>query len=391
MKNVVGILKDLISLPSINPRLGKDLPADLIGESRVARYVEDFVRGIGLDVIVQEIGQPGRYNVGGALLRGKDRKTIVLQSHMDTVGIQSAPELLTPMERDGLIHGRGACDDKGGLAAMLAALAIAAKSPELVRNNVIVMAVAGEEIAFEGSLALVEQAPTAGADFGLVGEPTSCRIVTGCKGVARWKIETTGVSCHSAHPEQGINAIYRMGKILALVEDYQRELSRIVDDRLGAETVSVGTIHGGTAANVVPDRCEIEIDRRLTRHTSPEGARQAVGRYLRERGIDFELGMSDLTDAQPAAVVDDSHPGVRLLADASRRLGLDPDSRVAAYTSDANRMNAAGIPTILWGPGSVDAAHTQEESVPIAELETAVEFYRCVIQADRLESYRGCE
>jgi len=383
MKDVVAILRDLIAIPSVNPRLAGDVDAEFAGETRVALYVEGFIRNLGVEVFSQDIGQPGRYNVGGAIIRGRDRSTIILQSHMDTVGVDGDRGHLTPTERGGLIYGRGACDDKGSLAAMLAALAEAANNPGRIHNNVIVMGVAGEEVGFEGSRALVAQAPTAGASFGVVGEPTGCRIVTACKGVARWRIETRGVSCHSAYPEKGENAIYRMGKVLALLEEYQQYLSLVTDDRLGSETISAGTIRGGTAVNVVPDQCDIEVDRRLTRLTSPREALDAVRDYLKGR-VDFELGMSELFDAQPAAVVDDSNPGVRLLSDVSRRLRLDPSSHTVSYTSDANQMTAAGIPTVLWGPGSGDAAHTNEEFVPIAELETASRCYLAVVRSEPL-------
>ncbi|MDO8586004.1 MAG: M20/M25/M40 family metallo-hydrolase [Armatimonadota bacterium] len=384
MSKVTTILKDLVALPSVNPRSATDLPPDLVGEQRVTEYVEGFIRGLKLDVIIQETGQPGRYNVGAAMLQGNDRGTLLLQSHMDTVGIGSDPGLLTPVERDGAIYGRGACDDKGSLAAMLAALEAVARTPDRIENNVIVMAVVGEETGFEGSLALVTQPPTAGADFAVVGEPTECRIVTGCKGVGRWRIETSGTACHSAYPDKGVNAIYRMARIVQELEGYQCELAGSIDDKLGPETVSVGTIRGGTAVNVVPDSCEIEVDRRLTRRVSPEQARDLVGQYLRGRGIDFEFAMSELSDAQPAALVEDCHPGVRLLAGVSRLLGLDDTTGVVSYASDANRMNAAGIPTVVWGPGSIEVAHSRQEFVSIADLETAVEFYRGVILATAL-------
>lgn len=381
---VVTILKDLISIPSINPMGRDDTPADLTGESRVSDYIEDFIGKTKLDLITQETDIPGARNVGGMLFRSQSAKTIVLQSHMDTVGINGDRNLLTPIERDGHIFGRGACDDKGSLAAMLTALSIAAKNSSAIENNVIVMGVTDEEYSWRGSAALVSQEPTRSADFGLVGEPTGCRLVNGYKGIARWSIETSGVSCHSSQPGDGVNAIYRMARILSLIEEYQRKLDQVIDEDLGSESISVGTINGGTAVNIVPDRCAIEIDRRLTRRTSPNQARTAVGDYLRMHGVDFDFTMSPLKDAANAVLLDENSQWIKYLISISGRLGLDAKTCVVGFGSDAYRMNDAGIQTVIWGPGDISTAHSPSESVSIRELENAVEFYLAIMQGSAI-------
>jgi len=228
MKDVKDILKDLIALPSINPMGRADLPAGLTGEARVAAYVKDYISRLGLEPIVQDTGLPGRYNTGAMLFKSDKHKTILLQAHMDTVGCEEKE--LKPVERDSRIYGRGACDDKGSLAAMLAALGEASRHPSRINNNIIVMGVVDEEYTYKGSLALVAQTPTKEAYFSIVGEPTGCGIVNGYKGLARWKMETTGRSCHSSDPPKGINAIYEMGRILRCLEEYQTELAAVEDD-----------------------------------------------------------------------------------------------------------------------------------------------------------------
>ncbi|MDD5597790.1 MAG: M20/M25/M40 family metallo-hydrolase [Victivallaceae bacterium] len=367
MKNVIDILEDLIALPSVNPMGGSDSAPDLCGEAKVNDYMSDFIGKIGLKPFVQETALPGRDNVGAVLYKGADYKTVILQCHTDTVGIGDNRQLLRPIRKNSRIYGRGACDCKGGLAAMLAALAQAAENPDKVKNNVIVMGVSDEEYSFKGSLALCEQEPSKNAAFGIIGEPTGCRVVNGFKGVARWNASVTGKAFHSSEPEKGVNAIYRMAKLISLIEKYQSELEN-------GETISVGTVKGGSAVNIVPDACTIEIDRRLTKNTSPEKAFKDLEKYL-SRSLDFNFSFSDLKDAQNAILIEPDHPGVRILSEICKDMDIDGAPQQVAFGSDAYRMNAAGIPTVLWGPGSIAVAHTNDEYVSMDDLIKAEEFY----------------
>lgn len=381
MKNVVDILKDLIAIPSVNPMGQTDIAPSICGEAQVNEYLCDFIEKTGLKPFVQKTALEGRDNVGGMIYKGEKYKTIIMQCHTDTVGIGSNKNLLMPVEKDGKIYGRGSCDCKGGLAAMLAAFAEAAKHPEKVKNNIIVMGVSDEEYSFKGSLEIGRQSPTRVANFGIVGEPTECRIVNGFKGVARWDISVQGKAFHSSEPEKGINAIYRMAKIIKLIEQYQSELAKINDPPLGNEIISVGVIKGGTSVNIVPDVCIIEIDRRLTRKNSPENALNALSKYLSEN-LDFEFATSKLKDSQSAALIDSSRAGVKMMSAVCSEMGIDPVPRQVSFGSDAFRMNAAGIPTALWGPGSITTAHTDNEFVSVDDLKEAKEFYLNVMKTD---------
>jgi acetylornithine deacetylase len=236
------------------------------------------------------------------------------------------------------------------------------------------MGVSDEEYSFKGSLALCAKSPAKNADFGIIGEPTECRIVNGFKGVARWDISTAGKAFHSSEPEKGVSAIYRMAKLVSLIEKYQTELAKINDPPLGAETISVGVIRGGQSVNIVPDFCVIETDRRLTRKSSPENAVADLKKYLTEN-LDFEFKFSALKDAWNAVLIDSYHPGVKIMSAICAKMSLDTAPRQVAFGSDAFRMNAAGVPTVLWGPGSIAAAHTAEEHVEISQLRQAAEFY----------------
>ena len=380
--DIVALCTDLITLPSINPMGRDDVDPSLTGETRVNDYIRRFIKAAGVDLVVQKTGVPGRENVGGMIVKGSQFKTIVLQCHTDTVDIGGQLSLLKPVVRNGRIYGRGAIDDKGGLAAMLVALAEAAKHPERVKNNVIVMGVSDEEYSWKGSVALAAQAPTKGADFGLIGEPTDSRIVNGFKGVARWDLATTGKSVHSSMPRKGVSAIYRMATVVSLIEEYQRELAEIKDPPLGCETISVGRIAGGTGVNVVPAGCAIELDQRITRKTRATDAPKRLAAYLKKRGIRFPVVASAMKDAEDAVLIAADHPGVKLLGRVCRAQGLNPRPCQVAYGSDAFRMNRGGIPTILWGPGSIAVAHADDEYGEIRELEQAAKFYLALMQTD---------
>jgi acetylornithine deacetylase len=351
-----------------------DCDPAICGEARVNEYLYDLIKELGLEPIVQKTALDGRDNIGAMIYKGDNYKTIILQSHTDTVGIGDNRALLNPVEKDGRIYGRGACDCKGGLAAMFVALAEAAKHPEQVKNNIIAMGVSDEEYSFKGSLELGKKFPTKCADFGIIGEPTECRIINGFKGVARWDVFTTGKAFHSSEPEKGINAVYRMARIVNMIEKYQSGLSK-------GETISVGTIRGGSAVNIVPDSCEIEIDRRLTEKTLPHEASNDLEKYLKQN-LDFDFSFSDLKDAQNAVSVDKCHPGVKMMSGVCSGMELDPMPGEVAFGSDAYRMNAAGIPTILWGPGSIANAHIDGEFVGLGELKNAKNFYLNVIKSD---------
>ncbi|MDD2404689.1 MAG: M20/M25/M40 family metallo-hydrolase [Victivallaceae bacterium] len=185
-----------------------------------------------------------------------------------------------------------------------------------------------------------------------------------------------GKAFHSSEPEKGVNAIYRMAKLISLIEKYQSELKN-------GETISVGTVKGGSAVNIVPDACTIEIDRRLTKNTSPEMAFKDLGKYL-SRSLDFDFSFSDLKDAQNAVLIEPAHPGVRTLSEICKDMDIDGTPRQVAFGSDAYRMDAAGIPTVLWGPGSIAVAHTSDEYVEVEQLEQAVQFYYNIIVSRKL-------
>ncbi len=375
MNETTPILRDLVRLPSVNP-MGRDLRGPEIYEHQVTAYLEDFLRGLGVPCERQPVA-PLRENVVGRYEPPGAAWTLVLEAHQDTVPVDGMTvEPFAARVEGGRMYGRGACDVKGGMAAMLAAFARVVRERPAGAARVVLAFTVDEESTFQGVQRLVRddlRGGCAGPVGAVVAEPTGLDIVNAHKGVVRWDLTTSGRSCHSSRPEEGVNAIYRMGTLLPLVERYAGELRALrVDPRLGAATLSVGRIEGGASANTVPDRCRAEIDRRVLPGEDPSAAPRELADYLRERS-DVPFECSPLRLSCPSLAPDGS-------AELTARLGRAADAVVGrhevhavAYGTDASTLSLAGVPAVVFGPGDIARAHTCDEWVPLDEVEQAAE------------------
>ncbi len=379
---VVGLLKELIAIPSINP-MGKEPKNNKeYYEGRISRYIEDYIKNNNIELVKQEVS-PDRYNVGGIVKKGENYPTIIFQSHLDTVDFdRERGDMLKPAEKDGFVYGRGAADAKGGLAAMLVALKYAKNNTDKINKNILVIGVVDEEYQYKGVLKLLEDPVTKNIDMGVVAEPTSCHIVYGLKGAVRWEIEVKGKSGHSSEPEKGINAIYRMSKIVTCLERYHNEeLAKITDEDLGRATLSVGTITGGIAVNIVPERCRIQVDRRLLPGEDPDEVREKVTEYLKKQPeIDFEFIPHPLFTNDPAEKIEKSSPIVDIAKAACQKLNIEPIIETVSFSGDQSRMIRGGIPSIMLGPGNINVAHTDHECVRIDEVKEALAIYKKMME-----------
>src|SRR5947207_1822297 len=287
MSHADKLLRELIALPSVNPAFLP--PGDpRAGEQRVADFLAAITARAGLEVEVQEVF-PHRANLLARLAPwGKTRQRILLAPHLDTVGGE-VPEIFRPREKHGRLHGRGACDTKGSVAALLTALTELARSERRPQRTEIVFAgLVDEENGQGGSRALVARGFK--ADLAIVGEPTRLQIVTAHKGDLWLQLETRGVAAHGSRPDLGRNAVHEMARIVDLLETtYGAMLRRRRHSLLGNPTVSVGTIAGGSQPNIVPDRCRISIDRRLIPGETEAGVRREIASLLRRRKLAAKL------------------------------------------------------------------------------------------------------
>jgi acetylornithine deacetylase/succinyl-diaminopimelate desuccinylase-like protein len=377
MTRTEKLLAELIALPSVNPAF---LPPHHpnAGEKRVADFLAATAARAGLEVEFQTV-LPGRSNLIARLRpQNKVRQTILLAPHLDTVGADGTKFI--PQRKNGRLYGRGACDTKGSVAAMLTALCELAESKSRPLETQIVFAgLIDEEHAQAGSRALVGQASRLSLTLGnngdrrdacptilaIVGEPTKLQVITAHKGSLWLEMETQGKAAHGATPQFGKNAIHEMASIVDLLEtNYAARLRRRKHPLLGAATVNVGTISGGAQPNIVPDRCKITVDRRTLPGETDTGVQREIAAFLRAKKLSVKISNTKLAPALPLET-NLQLPMVRQFlrcTGQSKPVGVD-------FFCDASVLSAGGIPSVVFGPGDIAQAHTADEWISLAELE----------------------
>ena len=335
------------------------------GEQRVAEFLAATAATAGLDVELQPVF-PGRPNLVARLSpAGTIRQRVALAPHTDTVGEPAMPEtLFRPAVQAGRLYGRGACDTKGSIAAMLTALLTLVRSGRRpLETEIEFVGLVDEENRQAGSRDLVRTGFT--ADLAVVGEPTRLRVVTAHKGAAWLTLETRGQAAHGARPELGRNAVHEMARVVDLLETrYAATLRRRRHPLLGHPTVNVGFIHGGRQANIVPDECVIEVDRRTIMGESNAGVQREIKALLKQSGLKVWLGDSKDGLPCPPLDTDAKRPLVqRLFACAGQKAPMGVD-----YFSDASVLALGGIPSVVFGPGDIAQAHRPDEWIALASL-----------------------
>ena len=308
------------------------IPSPTRDEGRAVEFVSRWLIARGWSVTVQEVS-PGRGNIWATRGQG----AITLSTHLDTV-----PPYIPPRLEGDRLYGRGACDAKGIAAAMMVAAENLAATGE---RRVDLLFVVGEEKGSDGAR-LANQLP-ATSRFLLNGEPTESRLATGTKGSLRVTVRTRGRAAHSAYSHLGRSAILPM---IALLPDLER-LTLPSDPQLGATTINVGLIRGGTEANIVPDLCETELMVRLIGEPGP--VKQTLEKWAEGKA---ELEWGSYTPMQRLRTVAGFETGPM------------------AYTTDVPFLTRWGAP-LLFGPGSIHVAHTSDEFVDVGELKASVGAY----------------
>jgi acetylornithine deacetylase len=397
MSDPIATLADLVRRPSVNP-MGRDVSGPDYLEGRVTDYLVQRFMAAGLPWARQPVS-PGRDNVVARLgATVPDAPTILWDAHQDTVPVGGMSiEPFTPVVRDGRLYGRGSCDVKGGMAAMLVAIDRLRTSGGPRLANVVFTATVNEEFGFSGAKAITRLWTTPAAELAatdlaardllgstptaaVVAEPTQLDIVTQHKGAVRWRMRVHGVACHSAFPEQGENAIYPAGRAIGAIESLARELlARNPDHPCGPPTLNLGTIRGGTGVNLVPDSVVMELDRRVVPGESPEAARnEVIERIAAACGTArIEHDEPFLESAGLPAMVDRSWFD-RLVAAAGRQ-GVASRQIAARYGTNASVFAAAGVPSVVFGPGAIAQAHTADEWIELAQVDTAADILAAMV------------
>ncbi len=394
--DLTRILADLVAIPSINP-LGHAADGPEFFEYRVTDYLEQLLRSRGIAVHRQPVA-PRRDNliarVDGLPRAESGGQLLLMEAHQDTVPVDGMTiEPFVPTIRDRRLYGRGSCDVKGGLTAMLGALVrLAEETSNVDRPTVVLACTVNEEHGFTGATALcrywsdlrsplIPRRP----DAAIVAEPTGLQIVVAHKGMVRWRCHTHGRAAHSSQPELGDNAIYRMAEVVSALQRYARDVlpNQGQHPLCGRPTLSVGTISGGIGVNLVPPHCTIEIDRRLLPGEDPLTAyRQVIDHIAGAVPEAAEHVEHDLPSMQSRGLSDSNNGRLaERLAAVVREANGRAESVGVPFGTDAAVYSSAGVPTVVFGPGSISQAHTADEWLPLDELHTASEIlYRFVRQ-----------
>lgn len=372
---VIRTLAELVRIPSVNPAY-----EDGVSEAGVVAWLREFCRERGIEAWETEVF-PGRPNLV-ARIPGRDpRRRVVLEAHTDTVSVKGMTiPPFDPVIDGNLLYGRGSCDTKAGLAAMLHAAASLKDEGYVPPCEVWVAAVVDEEYSYRGVVKLCEGLT---AHAAIVAEPTELKVVVASKGVLRWRIRTRGRAAHSSKPHLGVNAIQHMTRVLLALEEHDDTLSTRVHPLVGRATCNVGVISGGVQVNFVPDECLIELDRRLL---PGESAAEALREYqalldevaARNPGLVVEMEPPMLTDEALDTPVD--APPALLAGEILREMGLDGDPVGVPFGSDASKLARQGVPSLVFGPGSIDRAHAAVEYVEIDQVLQAEAFFRAFLR-----------
>ena len=342
---LVDLAAQLVAIDSVNP----ELIAGAAGERQIADFVSTWCEHAGLDV--ELAGTPIRPSVI-AIARGSGGgRSLLLNAHLDTVGVAGMDAPFEPRIADGRLYGRGSYDMKGALAAILDAAA----KVENLRGDVIVTAVADEELASIGTIAVLERVR---ADAAIVVEPTELKLAVAHKGFVGFEIETHGVAAHGSRPHLGVDAIAKMGPVLVALKAFDELLHAGAQHQLvGPGSIHASLIEGGQEFSSYPARCLLSGERR----TIPGETIKQVETELRALAGEADLRLTVSREPFEAAGDD---PFVQLVG----RIAEDTDPVGLSFWADSGLIAAAGIPTVLYGPIG-DGAHAEVEWVDLDSLE----------------------
>ena len=321
---------------------------------------------------------PGRSNIIACLPGQDSRRAVLLEAHLDTVSVadMTIPPF-DPVVENGKMFGRGACDTKAGLAAMMHAMVSLHRAGDKPPCDVYLAAVIDEENAFRGVVRLIDwlRERSIHPEAALVAEPTELRVVRCNKGVLRWQIETRGVAAHSSKPHLGKNAISAMARVIARLETYHEKLRERTHPLVGEATCTISLIEGGAQVNFVPERCLITLDRRML---PGETGEQVIAEYqaILADFPDGEVIIHPPRLSDNAMETPEDSPVMVAAAAVLSGLGLDSAPAGVPFGCDATKLHRAGIPSLIFGPGSIDQAHAAVEYVALDQVEIALAFHR---------------
>lgn len=354
-------LRDLIQARSVNPDDGERATADLV-LGALAR----------MDCEVHRVESlPGRESIAAIVHGRRGGRRLVLNGHMDTVGVDERTDWLTdPFAgelRGGYVYGRGACDMKGGLTAILAVGSFVSQIRATLTGELMMHFAIGEERGEPGTASLLEQG--FGGDAGIVVEPSALQVATSQRGLAFYEVTLRGEACHAGFPQVGRNPLLDLPQVLETLREYEVELSSRSHPLLPSGTSTPTMVHAGTQPNSVPATCQITVDRRLLPGETPEGELEELrARLARIPGVEVELRPHHFL---PAEVDPRSDIAELLSASCATMTGRTPEVVGAPYATDCSALVHGGTTAVVFGPGDPTECHCVNERVSANQLREA--------------------
>ncbi len=377
---ITRTLQELVRINSINPSL---TPGGN-GEYQIGMYVAEGLRGLGLEVAVYAL-EPDRLNVVGRLRGTGSGRSLLLNAHMDTVGVDGmSGDPFAGDIRDGRLYGRGAQDMKGSLAAMIGAAKALIDSDLIPAGDLLITAVADEEYRSIGTEELVRRVH---ADAAIVTEPTDLTLCRAHRGFIWYDVETFGRAAHGSRFQEGIDANMRMGRFLARLEGLERDLrQRPAHPLAGPPSLHAAKIQGGSEISVYAAHCLLQVERRTIpgeTEASATSELQAIIDQLAGEDPTFQARVTPAFLREPLEVAADAPIVQALEAAMAGRLGSKPAHTGQTFWTDAAILSAAGIDTVLAGPIG-HGLHSAEEWVELQSVfdlahilaQTAIDFCR---------------
>jgi len=364
MHKSTAFLRELIAIPSVNP-FGRETSDQIYGEKELCDFLCQKLSRLGFSTQKYE-NQSGRPSFVAYLNMGK-KETIALDAHLDTVShLEMIIKPFDPVIKNGKLFGRGSCDTKSNMAIYVTAVEELLKNKSQITKNILIIGCSDEEFSFGGITEVAKEGIS--ADFAIIGEPTELKALHAHKGVLRFNISTKGLACHSSTPELGHNAIYDISRISLKLEKYHKSLKKKKHSVLGSPSLSVGIISGGTTVNTVPPSASVEIDRRLIPGEDPN-------EVIRE--------IEEIAKEIPGATISTPHVcSLGFHEDTNGKAAIELGSACSCHNHQLLFTQAAfgthapfyaqnSIPSLVFGPGSINKAHSKDEYVPLNELEKA--------------------
>ncbi len=379
LQAVTELLSQLVAIDSVNP----DLVPGGAGEGAVAAFVAEWLANAGLQVDMHAVA-PNRPNVT-AIARGTGGgRSLMLNAHMDTVGVTGMENPFTARVEDGRLYGRGAYDMKGSLAACM--LTMAAVRDMNLAGDVILTAVIDEEYASIGTQAITRQygVDAKHIDAAIITEPTGMQLCVAHKGFVWLEIETEGRAAHGSRPDLGVDAITKMGRILVGLERLGDQLQAgVPHPLLGTGSLHASLITGGQELSSYPERCTLKIERRTIPGESPALVEAQVREVVDQAAAldaSFCASVRTLMHQPYFEIAPDAPIASTVRDQAAAVIGRTPEIVGATFWMDSALLDAAGIPTVIFGPGGA-GAHAVVEWVDLEQVVQCAQIYTNVARA----------